>query len=131
MTRCSFAEFFWACRDRLTDVQLRTLDPCVQYFKVKNGYCGLVLEDERTWVSILVGDMRDIWAMREALLEFPLVGWQCRVGSPMFTIARYYGAEISDSGDKYPDGAPAMRCLIHTLQSKRLQNVDALSQALT
>ena len=131
MTPCSFQEFYLECVDKLTDTQLRTLNPYASYYKTEAGYCGLLLETNRTWISVMVGGMPDIWALRTALRKTPLIGFLCRVGSPTYRLAIYYGATITDSGEKYPDGAPAMRCLIHTEQTKRLQKVESKSQALT
>jgi hypothetical protein len=133
VTSCTFAEFFAACKDRLTDAQLRTLDPRAQYFKIKDGYCGLLIEAERTWVSIMVGGVRDVWHLRKVLCTagMPLVGFKCRPDSPTHKLAIYYGAKIEDSGEKYPDGVDCLRCLIYTKQTKRVKNIKAQSQALT
>lgn len=133
MTPVTFAEFYAACSDKLTEVQLRCLNPYAKYYKLDKGYCGLLVEKERTWISIVVGGMADVWLLRRLFTKFktPLVGFMCRLGSPTYRLAVYYGARIEDSGEKYPDGAPTMRCLIHTEQTKRLQKVESKSQALT
>lgn len=133
MTSCTFAEFFDACKENLTNSQLRNLTGKAQYFKLsETGYCGLLIEPERVWVSIISGGMRDIWKLRKALViqNVPLVGWKCRPDSPMHKIAKYYGAEIKDSGDTYPDGMIAMLCVIQTKQAKRVNKAGAQSQAL-
>ena len=130
MTACTFAEFYVACRDRLTDAQLRTLDPQASYFKIRDGYCGLLIEPDRVWVSIMVGGIRDVWRLRKVLAAVPLVGWKCRPDSPTHKIALYYGAEIAESGETYPDGVFALRCLIHTQQKQRLKKSNVESQAL-
>jgi len=121
---CTFGEFFDNCKDRLTDAQIRNLAGSAQYFKLEGGgYCGLIIEPDRVWVSILVGGIKDIWHMRRVmtLAGMPLVGWKCRPESPMHKIAKYYGAQIEDSGDTYPDGIIALRCVIHTQQTQRVK----------
>lgn len=132
MTACTFSDFYSACVSKLTEVQLRVLDPQAQYYKLKDGYCGLLVEKERTWISIFVGGMDDLWEFREVIMnaKMPLVGFKCRVGSPTYTLAKYYGASIEDSGEKYSDGAPSMRCVIDTRQTRRLTKAKEKSQAL-
>ncbi len=133
MTLCTFADFYAACRERLTDAQLRTLDPKASYFKMDSGgYCGLLIEESRTWISILVGEMADVWGLRRELInaEMPLAGFKCRPDSPTLAIARYYGAKVEEIDEKYPDGAPVMRCLIQRQHSKRLAKMGEKATAL-
>jgi len=123
MTECTFGEFFDNCKDRLTMNQIRNLVGSASYFKLDQGYCGLLIEPDRVWVSILVGGIRDIWKLRQVMMNkgMKAVGWKCRPESPMHKIAKYYGAQIEDSGDTYPDGIIALRCVIHTQQTQRVK----------
>ncbi len=133
MTACTFAEFYAACAPKLTDIQLRELNPKAEYFRLVNGHCGLHLEEEGTWVSIFVGGMRDIWELRRiiSISGTPKVAWFCRVGSPMYKIAQYYKMKIEESNERYADGAPRILCVVDTLQTLRLQKNKAKSLALT
>lgn len=133
MTSCTFAEFFAACKDKMTDQQLRMLASEDQYFKLENGYCGLNIEPHRVWVSILVGGIRDIWHLRKTVMlaGIPLIGFTCRPGSKTQKMAEYYGATIEAlESNRYPDGIPSLLCLIHTQQTQRLLKSKEKSQAL-
>ena len=134
MKPVSFAEFFDECKQRLTPGQIFNLQGSATYFKLDGGgYCGLIIEPDRVWVSILVGGIKDVWHIRREMVKngVPLVGWKCRPESPMHKIAKYYGAQIEDSGDTYPDGMIALLCLIKTRQTRRVKKIKEESQALT
>ncbi len=125
MTACTFAEFYAACAPKLTDIQLRQLNTKAEFFKLSEGYCGLFIDGQGVWVDIFVGGIRDIWELRRIVAREPKIGFLCRVGSPTYALARYYKATIEDSGQKYLDGVPAMRCIVNTQQTQRLQkNLD-------
>lgn len=133
MKAVTFAEFFDESKHALTQSQVYNLVGSASYFKLDGGgYCGLIIEPERVWVSILVGGIKDVWHIRREMVEHgvPLVGWKCRPDSRMHKIAKYYGAEIEDSGDTYPDGMIALRCVIHTQQTQRVKKNKEQSQVL-
>lgn len=128
MNDVSLDEFIEACRDRLTEEQIQTLDPACEYFQIAGSHFGLKTEGDRVWVSIAVGDIRGMLGLKSVLLKakFERIGWMCRKDSPTYAWGRYFGAIIEDIGHKYADGSIAWRCIINTKQARRLTK-DSLS----
>lgn len=122
MRDISFTDFYLACVSKLTDEQLRCLNPKAEYFQVGDSYFGITQHPQGIWIDIAVGGMRGIWDFKALLLKTKsrFVGWQARMDTPSYELARYYGARITDTSEVYPDGSIAWLCEIDTQQSQRL-----------
>ncbi len=129
MTGVTFAEFFEACKDRLTDIQLRALNPQAEYFRMGEGWLGCFVREyegkRMLWISIFVGGMRDLWALRRAIeaAKVDEVSAECRKGSVVERLAFYYGASMVETGEFYPDGVPVLLCRCQPLQTLRFKKV--------
>lgn len=125
--QCTFAEFFDACKDKLTDIQLRALNGTAKYFKLCNGYVGCYVRGHegkrQLWISSMVGDMRDIWLFRKELIEARIdeVHTNFRLGGPVERLAAYYKAEVTETGEFYADGCKILLVKFYPKQTKRLQ----------
>lgn len=130
MTRISFAQFFDECKSRLTDEQLRALNGDDMYFKSENTYFGASESEKNVWLSIVVGDLRGVREIARGVVQIGIkrVGFLCRPGSASHAIARYYKAQIKESGEKYGDGTRALVCVIDTQQTQRFNKVDGKKQ---
>ena len=64
MTRVSFAEFYGACKERLTERQLKELNPYALYYLVSGAYIGLEyyagLGAFFVWIAV-AGNDKDWW----------------------------------------------------------------------
>lgn len=127
MRPISFGEFFSACRNRLTDGQLRMLDPDSDYYQLDECYFGWRLgqspDGPAIWLSIVVGDVHGLQRLKHLLLDTGalVVGWDCRKGSPAYAWARYWKASIEDIGAKYPDGETIYRVLVDRRQRRQVK----------
>ena len=120
MTRVSFAEFFAECKDRLTDVQLRQLEPDAEYLRLSGGYLGLKTRIENgqreALVSVAVGSsMRWLWELRDIVhgLDIRRVYFTCRAGGPCERILKYFQGKSEPKGF-YADGQASLWCSVES-----------------
>lgn len=121
MRLVSFAEFYAACRDRLTDGQLRTLDPGSAYGELDGCWAGWREEADGIWLSIVVGEVKGLQRLKQAILASGVryVGWTCRKDGPAYAWGRYWKGLIDDAGIRYPDGEIAWRVRVDLARQQR------------
>lgn len=123
MIPISFADFFEACRHKLTDAQLRALHPRSAYYRLDGCWFGWHAKHDAIWLDIIVGDVRGLLRLKNLILGTGAryIGWQCRKGSPGYAWALYWKAELTDIGEKYPDGEIAWIAKLDMRQTRQVK----------
>jgi hypothetical protein len=117
----SFADFYLACRDRLTDGQLRNLAPHSDHYESNGTFWGMRSNLGGIWLDIVVGDIHGLLRLKQFLKATGIryIGWACRKDSSGYVWALYWQAKIEDVGARYPDGEIAWQVTVDMQQTRR------------